>query len=104
MTNLEAIQSTVAGYQPSANTFNRVLTDRGISATGVYSGKSAAFELATADIYMVLATAVNVSEGGFSVSISDRAVFKNMAAAIYDRYSDTVATGSANVIDRSSAW
>lgn len=104
MTNLEAIQSTVAGYQPSANTFNRVLTDRGISAAGTYSGKSAAFELATADIYMVLATAVSVSEGGYSISINDRATFKNMAAAIYDRYADTTAIGSANVTDRSSAW
>ena len=88
MTILEAIKSTVAGYPLSDNTFYRVLTDRGLTAAATYTGKSQDFELATADIYMTLASAANVSEGGFSVSISDKSAFLKQADAIYQKYQD----------------
>jgi len=88
MTNLEAIQSSVAGYPLNVNVFHKALTDRGIAATDTYSGINSDFELATADIYMVLATAANISEGGFSASISDKQAFVKRADAIYMKWSD----------------
>jgi hypothetical protein len=92
MTNLEAIQSTAAGYPLTANTYQKVLTDRGITATDTYSGRSKAFELATADIFTVLATAASVSEGGFSVSLSDRSFFARAAETIYRKHEDAANT------------
>jgi hypothetical protein len=102
MTILEAIQSTVSGYPLSANTFNRVLIDRGLSGSDTYSGTSRAFNLAKADIYMVLATAANVSEGGFSVSINDRKTFQSMANSIYTQYG--VSTTGNTISDATERW
>jgi hypothetical protein len=102
MTILEAIQSTVSGYPLPVNTFNRVLTDRGLSGADTYSGTSRAFELATADIYKVLATAANISEGGFSVSINDRKTFLAMANSIYSQYGVS-ATGNT-ISDATERW
>ena len=103
MTILEAIKSTVAGYPLSDNAFIKALLDRGLSATAEYSGKSQSFELATADIYMVLVSSANVSEGGYSVSISEKANLMKMANAIYQKWGDT--SGSTPIInDASSSW
>jgi hypothetical protein len=93
MTNLEAIQATVGGYPLSDNVFTKALIDRGISAAGVYSGKSEGMELATADVYMVLVTAANVAEGGFQVSVTDKSNFLRMAESIYQKYGDAAGTG-----------
>jgi hypothetical protein len=103
MTNLQAIQSTVAGYPLSTDTFNRVLLDRGIPAAGAYVGKSAAFELATADMYMILVTSANVSEGGFSVSVSEKAALKKLADTIYTRHQDN-ATSTPAIRNASNRW
>ena len=86
MTNLEALQSTVSGYQMDTNVFTRILTDRGITSTDTYTAISQAFQLATADVYIVVATMVNVSEGGFSISVNDRENLISMANSIYQRY------------------
>ena len=103
MTVLDAIKATVAGYPLSNNAFNLALTDRGLSGTDLYTGTSRALELAKADIFMVLATSANVSEGGFSVSIPDRKVFLSRATAIYNRYGEET-SGGDTVSDASSAW
>lgn len=103
MTNLEAIQSTVAGYPLPENTFKKALTDRGLSATVEYPGKSKAFELATADVYSILATAVNITEGGFQISITDKSNFLKMADKIYSKWGENVS--SANTIsDATARW
>jgi len=88
MTILEAIKSTVAGYPLSDNTYLRVLADRGLTSSATYTGKSQEFELATADIYMTLVSATNITEGGFSVSVTDKGNFREMANAIYLKYGD----------------
>lgn len=103
MTNLESIKSTVAGYPLATDTFNRVLIDRGLSAADSYLGKSQAFELATADLYLTLATAANVSEGGFQVSVNERSQFAKMATAIYDKWNES-AGQTPTVTDRTEAW
>ena len=103
MTNIEAIKSTVAGYPLSDNTFQRVLTDRGLSATDAYTGKTQSFELATADLYMTLATAANISEGGYSISIQDKAAFIRLAEAIFSKYDDVSGT-SPTATDATMRW
>jgi hypothetical protein len=59
MTNLEALKGKVAGYPLEENTYLTALMDRGLDSQTDYAGKSKAFELATADVYIVLATGVN---------------------------------------------
>ena len=103
MTNLEAIQATVAGYPLPDNVFLKALADRGVTAAGTYSGKSQATELATADVYMVLVTSANVAEGGFQVSISDKAALRAQAEAIYNKYGDGAGTG-ARVRSMTQRW
>jgi len=88
MTVLEAIKSVVAGYPLSDDTFNRVLTDRGLTGADTYTGKSQAFDLATADVYMTLISAASISEGGFSVSMTEKNSFRELANSIYLKYGD----------------
>ncbi|PZX18104.1 hypothetical protein LX69_01141 [Breznakibacter xylanolyticus] len=88
MTNLEALKSKVAGYPLSENTFLTALTDRAIQPTEEYSGKNRNFELAMADVYIVLATSVNVSEGGYQLSITDKTNFVKIAGKIYGVYGE----------------
>jgi hypothetical protein len=103
MTNLEAIQSSVAGYPLNVNVFHKALTDRGIAATDTYSGINSDFELATADMYMILVTSANVSEGGFSVSVSEKAALKKLADTIYTRHQDN-ATSTPAIRNASNRW
>lgn len=87
MTNLQALQSTVS-YPVSDNTFNRLLLDRGLNPADAYSGKSQAFDLAKADLYKELVASANISEGGFTVSISEKAQLKDLANEIYGQYNE----------------
>jgi hypothetical protein len=86
MTNLEAIKATVAGYPLSDNAYIKALMDRGITSTDTYGGKGQAFELAQADLYITLATGVNISEGGYSISVSDRDNLVKIANSVYQRW------------------
>jgi len=87
MTNLEAIKASEAGkYQLSDNVYLKALTDHSIVNTATYAGRSQAFDLAVADVYIVLATGTDVKEGGYSVSIPDRKTLLNLANSIYQRW------------------
>jgi hypothetical protein len=81
MTNLEAIRAKL-NYPLSDNAFILALTDRGLTDSAVYA-KSAAFDLAYADSIMTLITAPNTSEGGYSVSLTDKAALMKLADGIY---------------------
>ena len=98
MTNLEALKATIAGYPLSDNTYSKALTDRGVSSGGTYAGISEAFELAEADLYKTLATGVNITEGGYSISVSDRDTLLKIANSIYAKWSyPTVGGGNLRV-------
>lgn len=103
MTTLEAIKSTVAGYPLPDNSFIKVLLDRGLSATAEYSGKTKAFELATADIYMVLVSVTNIDEGGYKISLTDKSNLMKMANAIFKKWGEETSS-NPTVSDASSAW
>ncbi|MCK9592708.1 MAG: hypothetical protein M0Q91_11955 [Methanoregula sp.] len=104
MTNSDALKS-VTKYPLSANAVTRICADRGITAAGTYAGKDQAFELAMADVYAFLAASGNISEGGFSISISDREQLANMADAIYSKWGDGMsAAGMPTVRNKSNLW
>lgn len=86
MTNLESLKATIAGYPMSDNAYSKALTDRGITSGSTYAGISSAFELARADLYVTLATGVNITEGGYSISVSDRDSLLKIANSIYSRW------------------
>lgn len=104
MTNLEALKGKVAGYPLSDNTYLTALLDRGLEPESNYEGKSKDFELATADVYIVLVTGVNVSEGGYSVSMSAKETFLKMANAIYKKYGEEPYSDSAPSVTGISPW
>ncbi len=88
MTNLDALKSTAIGYPIDDNTFLRILLDRVVTPAEEYTGATKAFALAKADLYVTLLTAANVGEGGYSVSMTDKTNFANVASGIYERYGE----------------
>jgi len=103
MTNLEALKGKIAGYPLSENTYLTALMDRGLTPEADYEGKSKAFELAVADVYIVLATGVNVAEGGYQVSLTDKSNFLKIANAIYKKYGES-GTDSQPEVTSISPW
>lgn len=88
MTILEAIKESV-GYPISENRANITLTKRGLQAASdatesILNGK--AFELATADLITWLITTANITEGGYSISVSDKKALKDLASGIYSKW------------------
>ncbi len=104
MTNLEAIKATTAGYPIADNTFTKALTDRGITSTGTYAGNSSAMELAQADVYVILATAANISEGQFSVSVNDRANLLKLANSLYQKWGYPIVGATAPKVKAVNPW
>lgn len=102
MTNLEALRSVIT-YPVSDNTLLKALLDNSCSSTATYVGKTESFELAFADVLDVLATSINVSEGGYSVSVNDRATFQKMANAIRWKYGIESGSGQP-VIRAKNVW
>lgn len=84
MTNLEAIKGKL-GYPLSDNAFKVALSDRGLTDTDTYVS-SEAFDLAYADSIVTLLTTPNISEGGYSVSFSDREILLKLASGVYTKY------------------
>jgi hypothetical protein len=96
MTLLEAIKESI-GYPISEKRAEMTLIKRGLNKTdeateAVLNSKN--FELATADLMFWMLTAANVSEGGFSLSISDKATLKELASGIYTKHGIAVPTSS----------
>ena len=104
MTNLEAIKSLAVGYPVDENTFLRILVDRGLAADGEYTGKSKAFDLAQADLYVSLLTAANVQEGGYQISLTDKSNFMKVASGIYDKWGEHNPFKQSTTITGVSPW
>lgn len=88
MTNLEALKSVSLGYPVDANTLERILIDRGLTSAEDYAGKSKAFDLAHADLLVSLITAASMSEGGFSVSVSEKSSILKVASGLYEKHGE----------------
>lgn len=105
MTLLEAIKS-VTSYPVPDNTANMILVKRGLSGTSTLDAttvNSKAFELATADIYMWLVSGTNISEGGYSISITDKSNLMKLASGIYAKHGETM-PGNPTITNASDRW
>jgi hypothetical protein len=87
MTYLEALKGKVT-YPLSENALLLALTDRGLTSSDTYA-KGRSFDLAYADALMNVVTSPNISEGGYSVSNSDKENLTKVASYIYERYGET---------------
>jgi hypothetical protein len=102
MTNLEAIKAQVI-YPLPDNSFKKVLTDRGLTDSDTYSSDNyKAFELATADALHILITAPNISEGGYSISLTEKKELKEIASGLYEKHG--VSNPFKSVISSIKVW
>lgn len=85
MTNFEALKAGIA-YPITDSQAELALTDRGLATADTYAGVTMEFELAKADILILLATSPNISEGGYSISISQKEIMLSTASGIYDKH------------------
>lgn len=91
MTNLAALKSLIH-YPVTDDACELALLNRGIAITGITvtdtytTANKQAVELAYADILCTLISAPNVSEGGYSISLSDKQAIIKEANGIYSKY------------------
>ena len=86
MTNLEAIKAKV-NYPLSDNSFILALSDRELVYTATYAlSNKQALDLAQADLIYTLVTSPNKTEGGYTISLSDKASLMKLADGIYLKY------------------
>jgi hypothetical protein len=86
MTNLEAIKGKL-NYPLSDNSFILALSGRDLVYTETYTASDKrSLELAQADLIYTLASAPNITEGGYSVSLSDKKTMLKVADGIYRKY------------------
>ena len=84
MTNLEALKARL-NYPLSDNSYILALSDRGLVSTATYADQRS-LELSQADLIYILVTSPNITESGYSVSISDKASILKIADGIYQKY------------------
>lgn len=85
ITNLQALAGSV-NYPIEDVKLQKILIDRSIDESGSYTGLSKDFELATADVYVLLITSANISEGGYQISMTDKSNMIKLASGIYSKY------------------
>lgn len=103
MTNQEALVASV-NYPVNDNVTLKCLADHSISASGSYSSTSKDFELAIADLLLVLVTSANVSEGGMSIAPVEKKMLLSRANSIYAKHGVAPTTGNPTVSNRSYLW
>ncbi len=85
MTYLEAIKAKLSFPLSDANSYVLALSDRGLTSTDTYVAGEP-FDLAYADSIVMILTTPNISEGGYSISLTDRTALINLANGIYAKY------------------
>lgn len=105
MTNLEKIKARVKHPMFTSNDFVSALDDRGLVSTDQYDAMihQKALDLTQADMLCVIVSLPSVSEGGFSVSVTEKESLKKQASAIYSKYGETGPTLSI-IQDASDLW
>ena len=88
MTVLEALSGAV-NYPVDENKVKKILIDNGLNESDTYTqaiGLSRAFELATANLYVLLLSSANIAEGGYNVSMTDNGNMIKLASGIFAKY------------------
>jgi len=81
------------------------LIDRELVAASDYSiTDKRKMQLAKADIYVLLLTAPNVSEGGYSISLNEKKALREIATLIYDFYGEPNPLRNMDTIDSDVLW
>jgi hypothetical protein len=101
MTNLEALSAS-CNYPVDEFKLKKILIDNGLNESDEYKGITKAFELATAALYVLLVTTAIISEGGYSISITDKSNMIDLANGIYSKYGISSPLKQKNTIKNAS--
>lgn len=86
MTNLEAIKAEVV-YPLPDNSFKKVLLDRGLLDSDQYDPNNVRpFELAKADALLIVVASPNISEGSYTLTVSEKKELKTIASGLYKKH------------------
>lgn len=103
----EALKAVV-NYPLSESAVRVALIRRGLNESDGFSQANALskeFELASADLYLHLATSANIQEGDYNLSVTDKSNFLKMASAIYKKWDEPDLTESKPAIrNLSDRW
>lgn len=107
MTIFEALQSVV-NYPLDGGKITLIAIKRGLlqdeEITQVVL-TSKAFELATADVYLLLVSSPTIAEGGYQISMTDKGNMLDLAKAIYAKHGEdmgfdtTVSVGTIKAVE-----
>lgn len=104
MTNLDALSAAV-NYPVDTVKLSKILIDHDINELADYAGISKQFELATADLYVLLVSSVSISEGGYQISMTDKSNMIVLAGAIFNKYNmPNPLKPKAVIRNRSNYW
>lgn len=104
MTNLEALLAAV-NYPVDTIKLQKILVDRGLQENSTYAGKSKEFDIATADLYVLIVTSANISEGDFQISATDKSNYMKLASGIYSKWGiDNPLERKSIIKNRSNYW
>lgn len=84
MTNLSAIKAKL-NFPLSDDAFILALSDRGLISTATYSDKRL-LELTWADLIYTVISSPNITEGGYSITFSDKGQLLKLADRVYLKY------------------
>ena len=88
MTNLEALQASVI-YPFEDMLLKKALFDWGLSHLEDYCKEvKREMDLATADLQVILITAPQITEGGYHISLTEKASLMKVASATYLKYGE----------------
>lgn len=71
MTIAEGLKA-LAGYPVENIEVEVVCVDHGLKTTDSYAGRTKTIDLALADLLLIIINKPNISEGGFSISLTDK--------------------------------
>lgn len=104
MTNLEALSAS-CNYPVDTIKLQKILIDNGLNDSDTYTGKTQAFELATAALYVLIVSSANLSEGDFSVSATEKTALIDLAGGIFVKYGiENPLKPQATIRNRSNYW
>ena len=94
--NIGAALISATNYPIPANQIEKIAIGRGLTIGDTYNGtvaESEAYQLAEADVFLFMYSAVDIGEQEIRMSVGDREDFLNKANMIYGLYDDPKFTG-----------
>lgn len=98
---LTAIRNSVS-FPLEDNQVEVIAVKRGLDTNLEYSkdvALSKEFELVYADVLRLIVTQPNVSEGGVSISVSDKATLVSIANRVYGKYDEPIIQDTMPIVE-----